>query len=85
VSFAAITLRVASQGVFIFVYVIDTVRKLLDTPPYKTVILPVVLYACYTWSLTLREHRLRALQGKSVEEEIRTRERRNNRNIEKIT
>jgi hypothetical protein len=27
---------------------------------YKTIILPVVLYGCETWSLTLREeHRLR--------------------------
>jgi hypothetical protein len=30
---------------------------------YKTVILPVVLYGCKTWSLTLREdHGLRAFQ-----------------------
>jgi hypothetical protein len=36
VSFAAITLCVASQWVFIFVYfVIDAVRKLLDTPSYS--------------------------------------------------
>jgi hypothetical protein len=37
VSFAAITLCVASQRVFIFVsvyFVIDSVRKLLDTPSY---------------------------------------------------
>jgi hypothetical protein len=36
VSFAAITLRVASQRVFIVVvyFVIDSVRKLLDTPSY---------------------------------------------------
>jgi hypothetical protein len=36
VSFAAITLCVASQAVFIVVvvhFVIDSVRKLLDTPP----------------------------------------------------
>jgi hypothetical protein len=35
-SFAAITLCVASQPVFIFVvyFVIDSVRKLLDTPSY---------------------------------------------------
>jgi hypothetical protein len=32
---------------------------------YKTIILPVVLYGCETWSLTLRgEHRLRVLQNK---------------------
>jgi hypothetical protein len=35
VSFAAITLRVASQRVFIVVYfVIDSVCTLLDTPSY---------------------------------------------------
>jgi hypothetical protein len=35
VSFAAITLCVASQRMFIVVYfVIDSVRKLLDTPWY---------------------------------------------------
>jgi hypothetical protein len=32
---------------------------------YKTAILPVMLYGCETWSLTLREeHRLRVLQNK---------------------
>jgi hypothetical protein len=30
---------------------------------YRTIILPVVLYGCETWSLTLREeHRLRVLE-----------------------
>jgi hypothetical protein len=32
---------------------------------YKTIILPVVLYRCKTWSLTLREeHRLRAFENR---------------------
>jgi hypothetical protein len=32
---------------------------------YKNVILPVVLYGCETWSLTLREeHRLRVLENR---------------------
>jgi hypothetical protein len=32
---------------------------------YKTIVLPVVLYGCGTWSLTLREeHRLRVLENK---------------------
>jgi hypothetical protein len=32
---------------------------------YKTIILPVVLYGCITWSLTLREeHRLRVFENK---------------------
>jgi hypothetical protein len=34
---------------------------------YKTIILPVVLYGCETWSLTLREeHRLRVFENKVV-------------------
>jgi hypothetical protein len=41
VSFAAITLCVASQRVFIVVvyFVIDSVRKLLDTPSYFTLLI----------------------------------------------
>jgi hypothetical protein len=32
---------------------------------YKTIILPVILYGCETWSLTLREeHRLKAFKNK---------------------
>jgi hypothetical protein len=32
---------------------------------YKTIILPVVLYGCETWSLTLREeHRLRLFENR---------------------
>jgi len=32
---------------------------------YSTIILPVVLYGCKTWSLTLREeHRLRMFQNR---------------------
>jgi hypothetical protein len=32
---------------------------------YKIIILPVVLYGCETWSLTLREeHRLRAFENR---------------------
>jgi hypothetical protein len=33
-SFAAITLCIASQLVFVVDFVIDSVRKLLDTPSY---------------------------------------------------
>jgi hypothetical protein len=41
VSFAAITLCVASQRVFVVVYfVIDSVRKLLDTPSYTIAAIP---------------------------------------------
>jgi hypothetical protein len=32
---------------------------------YKTIILPIVLYGCETWSLTLREeHRLRVFENR---------------------
>jgi hypothetical protein len=32
---------------------------------YKTIILPVVLYGCETWSLTLREeHRLKVFENR---------------------
>jgi hypothetical protein len=34
---------------------------------YKTIILPVVLYGCETWSLTLREeHRLRVVENRAL-------------------
>jgi hypothetical protein len=41
------------------------IRKKLKIKIYKTVILPVVLYGCETWSLTLREeHRLRVFENR---------------------
>jgi hypothetical protein len=34
---------------------------------YKTITLPVVLYGCETWSLTLgEEHRLRVFENKAL-------------------
>jgi hypothetical protein len=46
--------------------------KNLNIKIYKTVILPVVLYGCETWSLTLKEeHRLRGFEN-SVQEDIWT-------------
>jgi hypothetical protein len=39
--------------------------KNLKISIYKTIILPVVLYGCETWSLTLREeHRLRVFENR---------------------
>jgi hypothetical protein len=39
--------------------------KNLNIRIYKTIILPVVLYGCETWSLTLREeHRLRMFENR---------------------
>jgi hypothetical protein len=44
------------------------ISKSLKIKIYKTVILPVVLYGCETWSLTLgEEHRLRIFEN-SVED-----------------
>jgi hypothetical protein len=40
------------------------ISKNLKIKIYKTVILPVVLYGCETWSLTLKEeHRLRVFEN----------------------
>jgi hypothetical protein len=37
----------------------------IKVKPYKTIILPVVLYGCETWSLTLNEdHRLRVFENR---------------------
>jgi hypothetical protein len=37
----------------------------LKVKTYKTIILPVVLYGCETWSVTLREgHRLRVFENR---------------------
>jgi hypothetical protein len=37
----------------------------INVKTYKTIILPVVLYGCGTWSLTLREeHRLRVFESR---------------------
>ena len=41
--------------------------KNLKTKIYRTVILPVVLYGCETWSLTLRkERRLRVFENRML-------------------
>jgi hypothetical protein len=41
------------------------ISKTLKIKIYKTVILPVVLYGCETWSLTLREkHRLMVFENR---------------------
>jgi hypothetical protein len=43
------------------------ISKNLELIIYKTVILPVVLYGCETWSLTLREdHRLRVFENRKL-------------------
>jgi hypothetical protein len=41
------------------------IPKNINIKIYKTVILPVVLYGCETWSITLRdEHRLRVFENR---------------------
>ena len=41
--------------------------KNLKIKVYRTIILPVVLYGCETWSLTLREeHRLRVFENRGL-------------------
>jgi hypothetical protein len=41
--------------------------KKLKIRIYKTIILPVALYGCETWSLTLREeHRLRVFENRAL-------------------
>jgi hypothetical protein len=45
-SFSAITLRVASQLVFIIYFVIDSVRELLDTPSYIDISAENMEFSC---------------------------------------
>jgi hypothetical protein len=46
-------------------FVFPSYIKNLNIKIYKTVILPVVLYGCETWSLTLgEEHRLRVFENR---------------------
>jgi hypothetical protein len=45
----------------------SAVKKNLNIRIYKTIILPVVLYGCETWSLTSREeHRLRVFENRML-------------------
>ena len=51
------------------------IEKNLKIKTYKTIILPVVLYGCEAWSLTLREERrLRVFENKMLEVNIWTQE-----------
>jgi hypothetical protein len=50
-----------SPKYFVFLFHIEN----LNIKIYRTVIFPVVLYGCETWSLTLREeHRLRVFENR---------------------
>jgi hypothetical protein len=49
------------------IFCLPVSSKNLKIKIHKTVILPVVLYGCETWSLTLREeHRLRVFENKML-------------------
>jgi hypothetical protein len=48
-------------------FVFPTHIKKLKIKTYETVILPVVLFGCESWSLTLREeHRLRVFENRML-------------------
>jgi hypothetical protein len=51
---------------------------------YKTIILPVVLYGCETWSLTLREEHRQIVFEQGAEENIWAEERRSDGRFEEI-
>jgi hypothetical protein len=52
---------------------------------YKTIILPVVLYGCEMWSLTLwEEHRLRVFENRVLRKNIWTKEGCSDGRVEKI-
>jgi len=60
--------------------------KNLKIKIYRTIILPVVLYGCETWSLTLREERrLRVFENSVLGENIWAYEERGNKGVEKTT
>jgi hypothetical protein len=48
-------------------YVFSLLSKNINITKYNIIILPVVLYGCETWSLTLREeHRLRVFENRML-------------------
>jgi hypothetical protein len=50
---------------FVMVYIHPI--KITQTKTYRNIILPVVLYGCETWSLTLREERrLRVFENRAL-------------------
>ena len=58
--------------------------KNLKIKIYRTIILPVVVYGCETWSLTMREeHRLRAFENRVLN--IGAQEGQGIRGVEKTT
>ena len=53
------------QLCFIYLLSSSLLSKKLKIKIYRNIILPIVLYGCETWSLTLREeHRLRVFENR---------------------
>jgi hypothetical protein len=65
--------------IFVFYLAIQNIKIKI----YRTIILPVVLYGCETWSLKLRDkHKLRVLESRVLRKKF---EERGNRGVEKTT
>ena len=61
------------------------ISKNLKIKIYRTIILPVVLYGCGTWSLTLREERkLRVFENMVLRRIFGPKEGQGNRGLEEI-
>ena len=75
----------AGRFIYIYIYIhqnllpFSLLSKTIKIKIYRTIILPVILYGCETWSFTLREERrlrvfenrvLRMIFGPEREEEI---------------
>ena len=68
--------------IFVFQFVIKNIKIKIE----KTVILPVVLYGCETWSLTLREkRRLRMFENRILRRMFGSKRDEVTRGMEKIT
>ena len=60
---------IIASGYFLIIFLITLSSRLLTKnlkiKIYKTIILPVVIYGCETWSLTIREeYRLRIFENR---------------------
>jgi hypothetical protein len=59
------TLTILRIAVHLLLFFLSGLSKNIKIRIYKSIILPVVLYGCETWSLTLREeHRLRVFENR---------------------
>jgi hypothetical protein len=61
---AAAFIRFSTSALFHYKIMNKEVCEIVKVRIYRTIILPVVLYGCETWSLTVREeHKLRVKNG----------------------